>query len=119
MADLQPGCEFNIPVLALRWTHKSVNSKRASGEDHDHVQGSIFKLVEQLICERLTPRELTQNDILIVYVHCGPNGMRGLYSRQNRRLMALLMLQACRRDELHLASCIVRSYKDAHWGCQE
>ena len=32
--------------------------------------------------------------------------------------MALLMFQACRRDELHQVRCIVRSYEDGYWGHQ-
>lgn len=116
--SLQSGRELDVPIWALRWTHWGINSKLAFGEYHEHAQESIFKLFEQLICGRLSPMELTPEDPLNVYVHWGPDGAYGLYSRQNRRPMALLMFQACRRDELHRVRCIVRSAEDAHWGYQ-
>ena len=41
---------------------------------------------------------------LYVFLHVGANGKLGLYSRNNRRLLALLMFQATRRDSLPSAS---------------
>ncbi|CAK0834428.1 unnamed protein product [Prorocentrum cordatum] len=68
--------------------------------------------------DRISPMELTEEDPLDVFVHKGPDGKIGLYSRQNRRLTALLLFQACRRDETHRARCIVRSSTDAYWSGQ-
>ena len=48
--------------------------------------------VQILFCKRVRANE------------CGPDGVVGLYSRQNRRLTALLMLQPTRRDEMVMAT---------------
>lgn len=115
---LEGGQELDVPVLALRWTHRGLNCQMAFGEDHDHAKESIFKLFEQLFRGRVSPQEMTSEDPLNVFVHTGPDHVQGLYSRQNRRLAALLMLQACRRDQAVHARCLVRSVQQRHWGAQ-
>ena len=74
-----------------------MNASLAFGEDHENHQESIFKLLEQLFRGSLRPEEL---EPLHVFVKKSPQGNLGLYSRSNRRLVALLMFQAVRRDEL-------------------
>ena len=113
--ELQPGQELNVPIWTLRWTHATVNARMAFGDEHDHRQESIFRLLENLLYGRTTPADLTDEDPLNVYVHIGLDGCSGLYSRQNRRLVALLMFQVCRREEALYARCIVRSTQDRHW----
>ncbi|CAE7301806.1 unnamed protein product [Symbiodinium sp. CCMP2592] len=81
----------HLPVLALRFTHKAVNAHFAFGEEHENRQESIFKLFMGLFMGNLKPEEL---EPLYVFKHEGPDGTVGLYSRNNRRLVALLMFQA-------------------------
>merc|ERR1712129_672039 len=58
----------------------------------------------------LKPEEV---EPLHVFVRETPGGGQGLYSRSNRRLVALLMLQAVRRDVLVRASCFIHTEEDA------
>ena len=44
---------------------------------------------------------------LEVYVHRGTDSGLGLYSRDNRRLVAFLMFQVTRRDELFKVHCVL------------
>ncbi|CAJ1402892.1 unnamed protein product [Effrenium voratum] len=93
-----------IPVHLLRFTHHTVNAEFAFGEAHENNQESIFKLFWSLFTGRLHPQDL---EPLYVFKHTGPDGEVGLYSRNNRRLAALLMLQALRRDHLVAVPCRV------------
>merc|ERR1712137_1449920 len=92
-----------VPVQALRFTHHTINSEFAFGEDHDNRQESIFKLFLNYFWGRLHPEDLEEP--LYVFKHIGPDGQYGLYSRNNRRLTALLMLEALRRDSLLRVPC--------------
>ena len=93
-----------IPVHLLRFTHHTVNAEFAFGEAHENNQESIFKLFWSLFTGRLHPQDL---EPLYVFKHTGPDGEVGLYSRNNRRLAALLMLQALRRDHPVAVPCRV------------
>ncbi|CAE7265100.1 unnamed protein product, partial [Symbiodinium necroappetens] len=89
---LRPSDEAEpLPVLALRFTHHAVNAHFAFGEEHENRQESIFKLFLGLFMGHLKPEEL---EPLYAFKHQGPDGTMGLYSRNNRRLVALLMFQA-------------------------
>ncbi len=46
----------------------------------------------------------------------GPDNVYGLYSRDNRRLVALMAFQATRRDVLIQVRCIVRDCNDSYYG---
>ena len=51
----------------------------------------------------MKPEEML--DELYVFLHKGPDGQVGLSSRNNRRVMALLMLQALQRDSVVYVRC--------------
>ena len=87
---LEVGQRIKFPVWGLRWTQTSVSRKWQFKNG-----SSIFKLVMDLHRNRVTPEGLTEREPLRVYAHQGPDGW-GLYSHDNRRLVALLMYQACR-----------------------
>ena len=53
-----------------------------------------------------------------VYVHEGPDDVLGLYSRQNRRLLALLMFQVYRRNVLVRATEALSIHMDVAWADQ-
>ncbi|CAE7027349.1 unnamed protein product, partial [Symbiodinium sp. CCMP2456] len=101
-----------LPVLALRFTHKAVNAHFAFGEEHENRQESIFKLFLGFFMGHLKPEEL---EPLYVFKHQGPDGTMGLYSRNNRRLVALLMFQAVRRDQMVRVPCRVLDSSDQRW----
>ena len=63
-----------------------------------------------------TPMQVSEGSPLDVYVHCGPDGAHGLYSRDNRRLLAFLAFQVSRRDELMKVRCIVRDSQSGPHG---
>lgn len=87
--DMQPSDDpISVPVGA------SVNSEMAFGEDHANKQESIFKLIDGLFRGHIMPESLG----LHVFLHVGRDGARGLYSRNNRRTIALHCFQAMRRD---------------------
>ena len=103
----QPPLERSLPAAMLRFTHRSVNASFAFGDGHGNAQESIYKLHFQLFQGQVQPSEL---DPLHVFLHCGPDGQWGLVSRNNRRLAALQMLQALRRDETIMVPCYI--YRD-------
>jgi hypothetical protein len=72
------------------------------------MQESIFKLFLNYFWNRLDPEQFEQP--LHGFKHVGPDGKAGLYSRNNRRLIALLMVQAVWRDKLIRVPC--RIYAD-------
>merc|ERR1711956_56436 len=80
----------------------------AFGEYHENRQESIFKLFLIYFWGHSESEQLEEP--LHVFKHIGPDGHAGLYSRNNRRLVALCMLQAVRRDSLVRVPC--RIYAD-------
>eukprot|EP00973_Karenia_brevis_P071331 9907947-Karenia_brevis.AAC.1 len=98
-----------VPVAALRFTHSTINSNLAVGEDHDNCLQSIFKLIDALFRGHLEPTEV---EPLHVFIHEGPDGVPALYSRNNRRMFALLCHQAVRRDTTIKAHCIIHRPHD-------
>ena len=82
---------------------QGINNKLTFGGGHEHAQESIFERLEQLLRGCITANEITDNDPLNIFVHEGADSALGFYSRQNRRLMALVMLQVTRREELIVA----------------
>lgn len=104
-----------IPVSAIRFTHHTVNAAMAFGEEHGNSQESIFKLFDQLFRGNLKPEEV---EPLHVFAKVIPgeadvpgNGL-GLFSRNNRRLVALLMFQAVRRDAIVKVQCYTYTEED-------
>eukprot|EP00747_Dinoflagellata_sp_TGD_P151326 gnl/TRDRNA2_/TRDRNA2_177203_c1_seq9.p1 gnl/TRDRNA2_/TRDRNA2_177203_c1~~gnl/TRDRNA2_/TRDRNA2_177203_c1_seq9.p1 ORF type:complete len:431 (+),score=89.94 gnl/TRDRNA2_/TRDRNA2_177203_c1_seq9:187-1293(+) len=93
-----------LPVSALRFTHHTVNANFAFGDDHNNSQESIFKLFLNLFWGRVLPEEM---DPLYVFLHTAPDGNVGLYTRNNRRLLALRMLQAVQQGKLLRVPCKV------------
>jgi len=77
----------------------------------------LFDLFEQLSTGRVTPLDLTETKPLDVYVHEGEDGVWGLYCCSRHRLLAMLMRQACARNEHIVVKCIIRP-KDGlgYWG---
>ena len=98
-----------VPLAALRFTHYTINSNLAFGDGHEHSQESISKLFHMLFEERVT---LSNVEPLHVFRHYGPDKKVGLYSRNNRRLMAMLMLQGVRRDASMRVPCCIHSDED-------
>ena len=65
-----------VPVQALRFTHHTINSDFAFGEEHHNRQESIFKLFLLYFWGRLQPEEFEEP--LYVFKHVGPDGEVGL-----------------------------------------
>lgn len=112
------GKEVVAPVWALRC------AKRAGGTGDKEAQDkrwllSVFELFEQLSTGRVTAEDITDTRPLDVYVHRGEDGAWGLYCCSRHRLLALLMRQACARNELLRVKCILRPKDDqSYWGWQ-
>lgn len=133
------GQEITAPVWALRCASASGAERRISrasvmrtssvnqlaGEDVPPPDGkdkrwllSLFELFEQLSCEKVTALELTEKP-LDVYVHCGDDGVWGLYSCNRHRMLAVMMRQACSRNELLTVRCVLRPKDDqSFWAWQ-
>eukprot|EP00927_Polykrikos_kofoidii_P047846 TRINITY_DN42129_c0_g1_i1.p1 TRINITY_DN42129_c0_g1~~TRINITY_DN42129_c0_g1_i1.p1 ORF type:complete len:493 (-),score=26.26 TRINITY_DN42129_c0_g1_i1:47-1462(-) len=94
---LKEGSHLNVPVVLLRFTHDSIDSRL-----HFRNQLSIFKTFDEFQRGVKTPQQLEEP--LDVCVHEGK-----LFSLSNRRLFTLLMYQAVNRDREVLAPCIMRS----------
>eukprot|EP00929_Paragymnodinium_shiwhaense_P045524 TRINITY_DN23254_c0_g1_i1.p1 TRINITY_DN23254_c0_g1~~TRINITY_DN23254_c0_g1_i1.p1 ORF type:complete len:530 (+),score=85.63 TRINITY_DN23254_c0_g1_i1:73-1662(+) len=99
-----------IPVSALRFTHHTVNASLAFGEDHENRQESIFKLFDSLFRGMLAPEEMEPLHVFLVET---PTGGLGLFSRSNRRLLALQMFQAARREKPVMATCYLYTKNDS------
>eukprot|EP00929_Paragymnodinium_shiwhaense_P034054 TRINITY_DN18572_c0_g1_i1.p1 TRINITY_DN18572_c0_g1~~TRINITY_DN18572_c0_g1_i1.p1 ORF type:complete len:527 (+),score=37.62 TRINITY_DN18572_c0_g1_i1:117-1583(+) len=98
-----------VPVRAIRFTHHTVNSDFAFG-DSGHDQHSILSLFMDLFTGQAESENFREE--LHVCKHVGPDGHVGLYSRNNRRLIALLMYQSIRRDSLVRVPCRIHSPDD-------
>eukprot|EP00747_Dinoflagellata_sp_TGD_P151320 gnl/TRDRNA2_/TRDRNA2_177203_c1_seq3.p1 gnl/TRDRNA2_/TRDRNA2_177203_c1~~gnl/TRDRNA2_/TRDRNA2_177203_c1_seq3.p1 ORF type:complete len:341 (+),score=24.16 gnl/TRDRNA2_/TRDRNA2_177203_c1_seq3:51-1025(+) len=98
-----------LPVSAIRLTHHTVNEAFACGDDHNESQESMFKLFLNLLWGRVLPDEL---DPLHVFLHRAPDGKIGLYSPDNRRLLALRMFQGVQQGKLLRVPCKV--FRDDH-----
>ena len=95
-----------VPIFAVRFTHRFVNASLAFGEEHGNAQENILKLYEQLFRGRV---ELSEIEPLVVKLpeNCGDD--LGIRSRNNRRLLALRMLQSSRLDECLKVLCYLNS----------
>ena len=90
-----------------------MNAALAFGEDHENSQEPIFKMFDQLFRCNLKP-----DDVVPLHVFAKsipgetdvPGEGLGLFSR--RRLIALLMCQAVRRDEAVMAQCYTCTEED-------
>jgi len=129
------GVEVVAPVWALRCVRSTAsagsgnparggapnvrsddNSPTGAGKDTRELL-ELFELFEQLSNGRVTPMELTESKPLDVYVHRGEDDAWGLYCCSRHRLLALLMRQACARNEFITVRCILRSKDDCgYWG---
>merc|ERR1712232_798166 len=79
----------------------------------------LFEVFEQLSSGRATPMELTEKNPLDVYVHRGEDDAWGLYCVSKCRMLALVMRQACARNEHHAVKCVLRPKDDqSFWGWQ-
>ncbi|CAE7698993.1 unnamed protein product [Symbiodinium sp. CCMP2592] len=108
-AAMQPrGIRTQIPILALRHTHKSVNAALAFGDDHENAQENILKLFDQLFRGHVQPHEVEE---LQGKLPPDVTDDLGIRSRNNRRLLALRALQSCRLDECIYVPCIARSHE--------
>lgn len=98
-----------VPIFAVRFTHRFVNASLAFGEEHGNAQENILKLYEQLFRGRV---ELSEIEPLVVKLpeNCGDD--LGIRSRNNRRLLALRMLQSSRLDECLKVPCYLNSHQD-------
>eukprot|EP00747_Dinoflagellata_sp_TGD_P092287 gnl/TRDRNA2_/TRDRNA2_165361_c0_seq1.p1 gnl/TRDRNA2_/TRDRNA2_165361_c0~~gnl/TRDRNA2_/TRDRNA2_165361_c0_seq1.p1 ORF type:complete len:919 (+),score=167.55 gnl/TRDRNA2_/TRDRNA2_165361_c0_seq1:50-2806(+) len=133
------GQEIWAPIWALRYVSVDGSRSRAGSPTKDRSGSanpsqrsragsptkdkrwvvSVFELFEQLSTGRMTPMELTDKKPLDVYVHRTEEGSWGLYCCSRHRLLALLMRQACSRNELFTVRCIIRPTDDAsYWGWQ-
>jgi len=124
--------EIQAPVWALRCLGgtsgerrgrppgRSTTSRDDTGETKDkRWLISLFELFEQLSSGQVTPLELTDRKPLSVYVHQGEDDAWGLYCSSRQTVLALLMRQACVRNELLSVKCIIRPKDDrSYWGWQ-
>ena len=76
------------------WRNHSVNADLAFGDSHGNRQNSILKMIDGLFQDHLQLEDMCLN----VFLHTGPGGIKGLFSRDNRRLFALLCYQAAQRN---------------------
>lgn len=80
---------------------------------------SLFELFEQLSLGNVTPMELTEKKPLDVYIHQGSDGHWGVYCCSRHRMLALLMRQACVRNEVLTVKCTLRPKDDqSFWSWQ-
>ena len=98
-----------VPVFALRFTHRFVNASLAFGDEHGNPQENILKLYEQMFRGRV---KLSEIEPLVVKLPetCGDDV--GIRSRNNRRLLALRMLQSSRLDECLKVPCYINTHQD-------
>ena len=99
----------DVPVFALRFTHRSVNASLAFGEEHGNAQESILKLYVQMFRGRVKPPEI---EPLVVKLPATCGDDLGIRSRNNRRLLALRMLQSSRLDECLKVPCNIHTHGD-------
>lgn len=63
--------------------------------------------------------DLTESRPLDVYIHRSEDDSLGLYCCSRHRLLALVMWQACARNELHTVRCVIRPKDDqSYWSWQ-
>lgn len=127
------GLEIMAPVWALR-TLKGSGPLSGAGQArgaHMAAQGpsedtsaaspagrekrwllSLFETFELLAAGAVTAQEMTESRPLDCYVHQSEDGAWGLYCASRQRLLALLMKQACTRNELLMVRCVIRSKED-------
>lgn len=98
-----------IPVFAIRFTHECVNASLAFGDEHGNAQENILKLYDQLFRGRVAVDEV---DPLTVKLPRDREDDSGIKSRNNRRLLALRMLQSARMDDPLKVPCRVHSHQD-------
>jgi len=98
-----------VPVFAVRFTHAFVNASLAFGDEHGNAQENILKLYEQLFRGRV---ELSEIEPLVVKLPEACRGDLGIRSRNNRRLLALRMLQSSRLDECLKVPCRLYAHQD-------
>ena len=98
-----------VPIFAVRFTHRFVNASLAFGEEHGNAQENILKLYEQLFRGRV---ELSEIEPLVVKLPETCEDDFGIRSRNNRRLLALRMLQSSRLDECLKVPCYIKSHQD-------
>lgn len=98
-----------VPIFAVRFTHRFVNASLAFGDEHGNAQENILKLYEQLFRGRV---ELSEIEPLVVKLPETCEDDFGIRSRNNRRLLALRMLQSSRLDECLKVPCYLKSHQD-------
>ena len=78
-----------------------------------HYLQNHFSASEGII--RITPERVNEVVKASTVAESTVGGFSSLYSRNNRRLVALQMFQACRRGELVLARCWIRDTSDPNY----
>lgn len=111
-ADYWEPTKVEIPILALRFTHKNVNASLAFGDSHENHQENILKLFDQMFRGRVRPDEI---EPLCVKLPPNLEDSAGIRSRNNRRLLALRQLQSCRLDTCIIVPCLVHSHSYYLW----
>eukprot|EP00435_Cladocopium_sp_Y103_P043640 s1868_g12.t1 len=106
-ADFWQWRQVDIPILALRFTHASVNASLAFGDSHENKQENILKLFDQMFRNRVRPDELEHTCVKLPQ---SLDDKKGIRSRNNRRLLALRALQSCRLDTCITVPCKVYSH---------
>jgi len=100
-----------LPVLALRWSHNDVNKNACFSDDR-----SIYLAVDELMRGRRSPDHWFREhngyqDLPDVMLYDG----RLHVATANRRLTALMMVQALNRSSDIQISCKIRSIDDPRW----
>lgn len=112
------GKEVLAPIWALRCARKAGGAGDKDGQDKRWLL-SVFELFEQLSTGSVTAEDITDARPLDVYVHQGEDGAWGLYCCSRHRLLALLMRQACARNEFFRVKCTLRPKDDqGYWSWQ-
>lgn len=112
--------DIEAPVWALRCLLDAGQFSGAGGEPAEEKWWyfPLLDLFDQLVAGSVTPMELTESKPIDVFVHKDDKDGWGLYSCDRVRLVALLMLQVCKRKTPFTVRCVIRPKTDGYWGWQ-
>mmetsp|Transcript_80054 Transcript_80054/g.138952 ORF Transcript_80054/g.138952 Transcript_80054/m.138952 type:complete len:827 (-) Transcript_80054:32-2512(-) len=110
LLKLTPGGTYDLPVWTLKWA-EHLKFLIFTGK-HAHDGQSIFKFFQEIIQDRKTPMDITKRTPLNVHLKRGPDGLLGVYSGDNRRLVAFIIYQAISRDEVLKVKCTLQNPND-------
>ena len=95
-----------IPVVFLRWTHDSIDSRMIFRHSHlgetikEEDRPSVYRTLDQLLRGELQPVDMPPLEVVRID--------RKLWCLSNRRLTDLKMFQACHQDRTIYAKCVLR-----------